>query len=90
MHILHYIITDAQYQIFVKTLTGKTIPLEVKSSDTIEAVKAKIQKVHPGCQKLMFAEKELKDGHMLSYYSIVADSTLDLLPRPWKGTCNQL
>jgi ubiquitin C len=30
-------------QIFVKTLTGKTITLEVESSDTIDSVKAKIQ-----------------------------------------------
>ena len=33
----------SQMQIFVKTLTGKTITLEVESSDTIASVKSKIQ-----------------------------------------------
>ena len=36
-------VTCAKMQIFVKTLTGKTITLEVEPSDSIENVKAKIQ-----------------------------------------------
>ena len=34
---------DKAMQIFVKTLTGKTITLDVEASDTIDNVKAKIQ-----------------------------------------------
>ena len=40
-----YIVVIRSMQIFVKTLTGKTITLDVESSDTIENVKAKIQVV---------------------------------------------
>ena len=44
-------------QIFVKTLTGKTITLEVEPSDTIENVKAKIQVTSP--QTIRFLDNEL-------------------------------
>ncbi|KAA6379107.1 MAG: putative Ubiquitin [Streblomastix strix] len=73
-----------QFEIFVKTLTGKTLTLQVRQTDTVLQVKQKIQELErvPPCQqRLVFARREMEDDQSLQDYNVQRDATMHLVMR---------
>ena len=80
---LHVVLRSCSYEIFVKSITGRTLRYIVDASNTIEGLKAEIhqEEEFPPDEhyRLLYCGKELKDGHMLSDYCTIQDGSLIFL-----------
>ena len=84
LHLLLRLHGGMQVLMFVKTLTGKTITLEMKETDTVDDVKVKLQKEEgtpPDKQHLIFKGRQLEDGHTLAEYNVHRDMHVHLVPK---------
>lgn len=81
---LGFAVPGGGFEVFVKTLTGKTITLYLDATSTIDAAKSDIEDqegIPADQQRLIFSGKQLEDGRTLGDYTIQPQSTLHMILR---------